>query len=624
MSSHSVNLRAVEGGKSKTVTDCASETVNVENDGRRNTGMTFERVAKQRCPLCNGLVTLQDKEPLSMSQCPQCGGMIMVAGRIDNFVLNAHIGEGEMGAIFKATDQSLDREVAVKIVRTSLADDPAQRERLRREACAAGKLNHPRVAQVYALNFSNGNPYLVMELVSGLDFHARLEKEGPLDERCVLRMALDVAEGLSALHREGLVHGDIKPANIVLDRDGNAKLVDFGLSGMMRHDGHGNLVGTPHYLAPEILKGNADSHRTDIYSLGGTLYFLLSGRLPFDGDTPATILKARLSSDPMPLHNFAPDVSDATCAIIMRMLEHEPQNRYADSDRLADEIRDVLHKLDHPLAVGDNTPTHPPADNEQVRDWRFWKDWRASTLRASLLSVILIALLGAALHQNAFQKTRDWIHDDLGGWIAEIIADMKTRTGERKARQLYEWSSVTVGDFKQRASTMQSGDIIILQCRGSDMWLGRENYRFHQMECKQNYALSAQVLEIAANNEYDISGVMVKNQRSDDRSALLFAFLGDGRLCLQHRRRDESNVVIRCEREGIKVPIFLKIQRIERNFTAFTSHDGNQWHEFSACEADIGAVNSVGVVVSSQKPGNVASAKFSTLALQFESENLAE
>ena len=273
---------------------------------------------------------------------------MLVPGRVGGFLLYEHIGEGEMGEIYRATDESLNRDVAIKLVRGCHSDDPGSLERLRQEACAAGKLNHPRVAQVYALNFSNDFPYLVMELVTGQDFAQKLKREGHIDERTVLRMALDVSEGLSALNREGLVHGDIKPGNIVLDRDGNAKLVDFGLSGMTRRDSTGALVGTPDYIAPELLRGAKDTHLSDLFSLGATLYHLLSGKLPHDGETMDAFLKARMYKPPVPIEKHVPHISFLTRKLIMRMLEPTPSKRPANSDAVAAEIRNALARLDAP------------------------------------------------------------------------------------------------------------------------------------------------------------------------------------------------------------------------------------------------------------------------------------
>jgi serine/threonine protein kinase len=408
-------------------------------------GIAFECPTQTRCANCKAVVPLVDVKPLTTLPCPSCGAKVFVPGRVGGFLLYAHIGEGEMGAIYRATDESLFRDVAIKLVRGCHADDPEQRERLRREACAAGRVNHPRVAQVHALNFSNGHPYLVMELVNGQDFAQKLDKEGPIGERAVLKMALEAADGLSALNREGLVHGDIKPGNIVLDRDGNAKLVDFGLSGMTRCDSNGNFVGTPDYIAPELLRGAPDSHRSDIYSLGATLYHLLSGRPPFEGKTSVDVLKARLLHAPTPLGKIAKQVSVPTQKLVMSMLESSPARRPADCEAVASEIRNALANLDSPqparhpgISLGhrlterfkiQRLPTVPaPADAAPPSPSR-----RRRWLAVLLLSAIALAALTVALQQDSFRQTyvllrHEWVNRRLA------LAAAASRQKEDRAR----------------------------------------------------------------------------------------------------------------------------------------------------------------------------------------------
>ena len=319
---------------------------------KAKTGIFFERIEQVSCSHCGSVVTLTEARPLSLIPCQQCGGKVFVSARLANFLVHGHIGEGEMGTIYRATDEALGREVAIKLIRGSYADDPEACERLRKEACALGKLNHPRVAQVYALSFSNGHPYLVMEFVTGEDFDRKVQQEGRLDERVVLRMAGDVADGLVALNREGLVHSDIKPANIVMDRDGNSKLVDFGLTGMSRYDSNHNLMGTPDYIAPELISGANDTPRSDIFSLGATLYHLLAGRPPTLGEKPMDVVKARIDKVPVtPLKEVALQVSPATCKMVMKMLEYLPEDRMQNSDILAYEVKEALRLLDAPPPV---------------------------------------------------------------------------------------------------------------------------------------------------------------------------------------------------------------------------------------------------------------------------------
>ena len=325
---------------------------------KKPNGLLFDLIEQVSCPHCGSFVTLTGARPLSVIPCPHCGGKVFVSARLANFLVHGNIGEGEMGSIYRATDETLDREVAIKLLRGSYAGDPESCERLRKEACALGRLNHPRVAQVHALSFSNGHPYLVMELVTGQDFSRKVQEEGHLDERVVLRMAADVAEGLAALNREGLVHSDIKPANIVMDRDGNSKLVDFGLTGMARYDSNHNLMGTPDYIAPELIFGEKDSLCSDIFSLGATLYHLLSGSPPTPGATATEVLKTRIDKTPiMPLSEIAPQVTPATCKLVMKMLEYHPGDRLQNSDILTYEIKEALRALEAPPA-----PVQPDAD----------------------------------------------------------------------------------------------------------------------------------------------------------------------------------------------------------------------------------------------------------------------
>ncbi|MDD5707184.1 MAG: serine/threonine-protein kinase, partial [Kiritimatiellae bacterium] len=310
------------------------------------TGVVAQSVPKGACPNCGVIIWFTDKMPLSMTSCSVCGMSFMVPGMLDDFLLIERIGVGEMGEIFRARDETLGREVAIKVVRAARADEESLRERLRREAQAAAKICHPRVAQVHKLGFSNGHPYLVMELVQGENLDVRLRREGRIPERVALRAAEDVTVGLQALHKEGLTHGDIKPSNILMDREGAAKLVDFGLSGMSRRDGSGAILGTPHYIAPESLRGAPDNSQTDIYSLGATLYHLMCGRTPFEGATPAEVVRARLLKPPDPIGKHAPHLSAGAQRIVMRMLERDPAARYPDSVAATADIRLVLKELD--------------------------------------------------------------------------------------------------------------------------------------------------------------------------------------------------------------------------------------------------------------------------------------
>ncbi len=555
--------------------------------------------------------------------CPACGVDFLVPGLVGGFLLHEHIGEGEMGTIYRATDESLEREVAVKLVRGCHIDDPEARGRLQREACAAGKMNHPRVAQVYALNFSNGHPFLVMELVTGQDFAQKLECEGPIHERSALRMALDVAEGLSALNREGLVHGDIKPGNVVQDRDGNAKLVDFGLSGMTRHDGRGTLVGTPNYIAPELLRGGADTHRSDIYSLGATLYYLLSGRLPFEGESAVDILKARLFKKPVALGTHARHVSLPTQRLVMRMLENNPEKRPANSDVVADEIREALHRLDATTRLNFMTagfftrifshlrfPVRPCAEGAAAH--------RHNAVTLILMAVVILELL-IAIRERSFQRTWEWLSTDVAAGVknaALSISQFRAASDLPADGSKVVWQSMNLGGQTQRGSTVQSGGVIAVQGTGSEMWKGYDRCRFVSTEVAGSYVFSAQVQLIADANDFDISALLVKGDDPSEGAGLLFGFLGSGRLFLQIRSEGNTTENVRISEQPIPQPGYLRIIRDGRHFEVFHSADGRGWNSFASCDLELPARNTIGFAVSPQGSGQLASARFAGIDLR--------
>ncbi len=611
-------------------------------------GIRFECVAERTCPHCKTVIPLTGTQPLSHASCPSCGCKAFVPGRVGGFLLHGRIGEGEMGTLYRATDESLQREVAIKLVSNCHANDPEFRERLRQEACAAGKLNHPRVAQVYALNFSDKQPYLVMELVTGEDFDAKLKREGHIDEREALRMALDVAEGLSALDREGLAHGDIKPGNVVLDRDNNAKLVDFGLSGMMRRDNQGRLLGTPHYIAPELLRGATDSNLSDLYSLGAMLYHLLAGRPPFDGDTAADVVKARLIRKPTPLETVAKHVSPATRLLVMQLIAFNPEDRPVNSDAVAVEIRRLLALLDARAAK--NT-SELGGWNRLLARVRFpsWRRPSGPQVRRILVvagiigvfATVIILLIGTGgesirhawkgLSQTVvtFLKsaTSDGLLDPAGAMKADadpvnvMRLPMGTPSGDRvtppeeflTTERKPVWNNRVLGDQTQHGGIIQTGGDMMIQGTGTDMWRGYDRCMFVWTGASGNYALSAQFVSIARANTFDVTCLLVKGDNPAKGPGLCFGFLGTGELFLQIRHDDNTAAIIRRSASPIQLPCHLKIERRDQEFDAWVSANGTTWNLFATCELNLPADNLIGFTVSSQIPGTLATARLANI-----------
>jgi serine/threonine protein kinase len=244
-----------------------------------------------------------------------------------------------MGGVYYARDEELGRFVAIKVMLESLGSDPAFIETFRREAQAVAKLNHPNIAQIYSYGQEKGQPYIVMELVSGERVDAMVDANGGLKPALAMRIGLDIAQGLSAADEAGLVHGDIKPENILLDIKGRAKLVDFGLATVAHQAAGEGIWGTPYYIAPEKIRRQKVDARSDIYSLGATLFHMLTGKPPFEGKTPVDVVKARLEKPPPDPRKHMPDLPEVVAQTILRMLAVDRTERYPNYISLLSDLR---------------------------------------------------------------------------------------------------------------------------------------------------------------------------------------------------------------------------------------------------------------------------------------------
>lgn len=319
----------------------------------KTTGIMTDRVLDLTCSECKCQIDVSDLAPFVKVKCPDCGHVDVVPAKLGPFLLLNLIDAGGMGGIYYARDETLGRDVAIKVMLKSLGDNQEFVETFKREAQAAAKLNHPNIAQIYSFGQEKGQPYIVMELISGQRFDKMIASGEPLDQALVMRIAMDVVEGLTAADEAGLLHGDIKPENILLDEKGAAKLVDFGLAAIAAQAAEAEGVwGTPYYIAPEKLKRQKADVRSDIYSLGATLYHALGGRPPFEGETPVEVVKARLERAPEELHLIRPDIHKKVEALVSRMLEADPVRRYPTYASLAGDLRAIIQELGTPSSVG--------------------------------------------------------------------------------------------------------------------------------------------------------------------------------------------------------------------------------------------------------------------------------
>lgn len=295
-----------------------------------------QAVENATCPQCGA--PLQGT-PLGSVACGQCHQNVLVPGKLGQYRLTTLLGKGGMGAVYEGIDEGLQRKVAVKVIlREKVDEDPTFLENFRREAQAAAKLNHPNIVAVYAFGEYEAQPFLAMELVrhNSLD---RMIAQGAVLPGTALSIGYQIAQGLKAAADQGLVHGDVKPENILINEAHEAKLADFGIAALMGKSSNNEVWGTPYYIAPETLLKKKVDYRADIYSLGGTIYHAIAGVPPFEGADAVAVMKARLEHPPRDLRELAPSCPEGIAKIVMRMLESEPMRRYPNYDSLLSDMR---------------------------------------------------------------------------------------------------------------------------------------------------------------------------------------------------------------------------------------------------------------------------------------------
>jgi serine/threonine protein kinase len=318
-----------------------------------STGIHTDPVDEFKCEACGGTISVTGLTPFSDVACPGCGTHASVPARLGSFLLLRLMGTGGMGGVYYARDEILGRFVAIKVMLESLGDDPAFIETFQREAQAVAKLNHPNIAQIYSFGREKGQPYIVMELVSGERVDAMMESPQGLSPALAIRIGLEIAQGLNAADEAGLVHGDIKPENILLDNKGQAKLVDFGLATVTHQAAGEGIWGTPYYIAPEKIRRQKVDARSDIYSLGATLFHMLTGKPPFEGETPVEVVKARLDNPPPDPRVLKPELPEIVSTTIKRMLAVDRAERYPNYLSLISDLRKAAQD------IGDSTPVKP-------------------------------------------------------------------------------------------------------------------------------------------------------------------------------------------------------------------------------------------------------------------------
>ncbi|MBM6680645.1 Stk1 family PASTA domain-containing Ser/Thr kinase [Pseudoflavonifractor capillosus] len=254
------------------------------------------------------------------------------------------IGMGGMARVFRALDHRLNRQVAVKILREDLAEDAELRRRFHEESQAVAMLSHPNIVAVYDVSRSSDVEYIVMELIDGITLKQYMQKKGnKLNWREALHFITQIVKALGHAHSRGIIHRDIKPHNIMVLRDGSVKVADFGIA-RVASGGHSTLtqeaLGSVHYISPEQARGSHIDARSDLYSAGVVLYEMITGRLPFEGDTPVSVAIQHINSIPLSPREIDPAIPEALEAITMKAMAPDPDNRYLSADDMLADLEE--------------------------------------------------------------------------------------------------------------------------------------------------------------------------------------------------------------------------------------------------------------------------------------------
>ncbi|MGE5206268.1 MAG: protein kinase domain-containing protein [Chlamydiota bacterium] len=301
---------------------------------------------KQSPPAVATAVGFANTPPPSSSATPLPGSASVPAKPLDfgpRYQVEALLGEGGMGAVYRAYDRELDRTVALKLIRPELGSDAAMSQRFRQELLLASKISHKNILRIHDLGEANGTKFISMAYVEGEDLHQLLKREGRLPVNRAVSLAKQLCAALEAAHAEGVVHRDLKPQNILLDKAGQVYVSDFGLAKSLEPDAtqmtlSGQFLGTPRYMSPEQAMAGTVDHRSDLYSLGLILYEMATGEVPFKAESTLQTMYLRVHEKPQDPRQFNPDLPDYLTQIILRCLETDPAQRYQSAREILDDL----------------------------------------------------------------------------------------------------------------------------------------------------------------------------------------------------------------------------------------------------------------------------------------------
>jgi beta-lactam-binding protein with PASTA domain/predicted Ser/Thr protein kinase len=378
----------------------------------------------------------------------------------DRYELGEILGFGGMSEVHLARDLRLHRDVAVKVLRADLARDPSFYLRFRREAQNAAALNHPAIVAVYdtgeAATPAGPLPYIVMEYVDGVTLRDIVHTDGPMPARRALEVIADACQALNFSHQHGIVHRDVKPANIMISKTGSVKVMDFGIARAIADGGNSvtataAVIGTAQYLSPEQARGEQVDARSDVYSLGCVLYEVLTGQPPFVGDSPVAVAYQHVREDPVPPSQKRPDISPELDAVVLKALAKNPDNRYQSAAEMRNDLvrvhsgekpdaPKVMTHADRTMMMSSSRPGHRGDGASAPVTYDYSDTERASGpvgkwLVALSILAILTVVVTLAINMVGGKPRALQVPDVRGQVSADAIAELQNRGFKIRTQQ---------------------------------------------------------------------------------------------------------------------------------------------------------------------------------------------
>lgn len=396
----------------------------------------------------------------------------------DRYELTEILGEGGMALVYKAKDQILDRWVALKILRPQLVSDKEFVKRFHREAKSVARISHPNVVNIYDIGQDGDIHYLVMENIQEGNLKEKIQKKGILDPSEALHIAIQICEALVVAHRNNVVHCDIKPHNILLTSEGGVKVTDFGIARAVNSATLAQtetVIGTAHYFSPEQARGGLINASSDLYSLGVVLYEMLTGQVPFRGDSPISVALKHLNEEPLPPSQLKDSLSKRIDKLVMKALAKDPSKRFANASEMLTALKNVAKTCSPKVLVeaeldSDSTQVLPRLRNQRVKNKEAAVSKEASQeskrskfatqlFKYATIFILVIVVLGVAGFWALYRYTKVPIVEvpDFLGLSEEKASDLAKDSGLRIIFNDFQISSPTVPENHVVSQDIDSG-----------------------------------------------------------------------------------------------------------------------------------------------------------------------